>query len=172
MAVVGAFEDWFGLGLRCEDEGRASDAISAYRMALNECPDDAEAWFNLGNVLRDSEQVAEAEDAFRRATVHDPHFAWAWFATVAQCIVEDQTANGRFDQMAWRQAIKRLQLLGWLTVIAIDMIFDHHPNRSLDVHDPVGMGQQRLILRSKAFARTFRTITDLRQIITTQHDVL
>jgi tetratricopeptide (TPR) repeat protein len=69
-----------------EDEGKLSEAASAYRQYLAGHPDSAVAWTDLGNAESRRGRRAEAEEAFHRALAADPasrdalnNLAWLLF---------------------------------------------------------------------------------------------
>ena len=92
------------LGLARAAADRESDAVAAYRAALNLKPDHATAWNNLGLALQSVNDVEGAIDAFRRAIAVRPDFAHAhWNLSLALLL------NGQFAE-GWREYDSRLVL--------------------------------------------------------------
>jgi tetratricopeptide (TPR) repeat protein len=61
-----AVEDSFTLGNLCLQQGRYSEAISAYQKALDADPSFAEAWNNLAIAYQNSGQDDKAMEAFKK----------------------------------------------------------------------------------------------------------
>jgi Tfp pilus assembly protein PilF len=96
------FRNNLGLALAAAD--RESDAIAAYRSALDLKPDHAVAWNNLGLALQSVNDVGGAIAAFRRAVDLKPDFAHAhWNLSLALLL------DGQFEQ-GWREYDWRLVL--------------------------------------------------------------
>jgi len=66
------------LGSALKQAGQVTEAIAAYRSALDLRPEFPEAFNNLGLALRDADRLPEAITAFSRATVLRPQDAEAW----------------------------------------------------------------------------------------------
>ncbi|MBZ5620285.1 MAG: tetratricopeptide repeat protein [Acidobacteriia bacterium] len=75
IAIDKSPESYNNLGNLWKNQGRLDDAISAYRNALAEAPDYANAHYNLGNAHRDKRELEEAAECFRRAVNTDPEHA-------------------------------------------------------------------------------------------------
>jgi tetratricopeptide (TPR) repeat protein len=58
--------DWFAQGLTLEDTN-PDEALSAYRRAAEEHPENAGAWINWGRLLHAQARTAEAAEVYRRA---------------------------------------------------------------------------------------------------------
>lgn len=72
-------EAWFDHGQLFEDAGEMSQAIDAYRRAVELLPSHHEAWFNLGVNLHAQGAEEEAMASYRRSIQEDPGFALAWY---------------------------------------------------------------------------------------------
>lgn len=59
-------------------EGRADEAILAFRKHLKLRPRDGQTWARLGHALKDQGRYEEAETAYRRACEIKPTSAYAW----------------------------------------------------------------------------------------------
>lgn len=79
--------DHFNLGILLSDAGRESEASSAFRAAMDEVSDDAEALSSLAAYLHDAERK-EAEDAYRRAIEADPEDS-QWHNSLAYYLWEE-----------------------------------------------------------------------------------
>jgi tetratricopeptide (TPR) repeat protein len=64
--------------VRCEEQGKTSDAAALYEQAL-QLEEHAPAAINLGTILYNQRQFVRAEELYRRATVANPDYALAWF---------------------------------------------------------------------------------------------
>jgi len=64
--------------VRCEEQGKISEAIALYEetLRINEHPPAA---INLGTILYNQRQFAKAEQYYRRATLASPDYALAYF---------------------------------------------------------------------------------------------
>jgi tetratricopeptide (TPR) repeat protein len=62
-AASGLF--WFNLGVAIEDQGRAAEAIAAYREAVAREPDLADAHYNLAGLLGKAGDVRSTREALR-----------------------------------------------------------------------------------------------------------
>lgn len=71
-------DDWFERGLEAEDEGRLTDAMSAYLNALLAGGPQAETCFNLANVLFQLDRGPEAMQRYLQAIEIDPDYVEAW----------------------------------------------------------------------------------------------
>jgi len=69
---------WFALGEADDNLGQYTQAIDAYRQALQINPQDAGAWVNLGLAYFHAGQYTQAIDAFRQALQINPQDAGAW----------------------------------------------------------------------------------------------
>lgn len=65
-------------GVRCEEQGRLTEAAAIYEQAL-EIGEHAPAAINLGTILYNQRQYQRAEEMYRRATVASPDYALAFF---------------------------------------------------------------------------------------------
>jgi tetratricopeptide (TPR) repeat protein len=73
-------ELWFRRGLELEEAGAPmSEAIEAYRQALELNPDAAGAWVNLGTLSYRQGELQEAETCYRQALRISPNYALAHF---------------------------------------------------------------------------------------------
>jgi tetratricopeptide (TPR) repeat protein len=63
---------WFNYGNVLFRDGTVTEAVAAYRRALQLAPHDAEAWINLGVALQRQDQLADAIAAYRRAETLAP----------------------------------------------------------------------------------------------------
>ncbi len=66
------------LGLKLSGSGQAKEAEEAFRAAVAQKPDFAEAWCNLGLVLNKAGRFDEAEEAYRTAIKHKHGSFEAW----------------------------------------------------------------------------------------------
>jgi Flp pilus assembly protein TadD len=66
-------EIWLAEGDLARYEGNASEAVAAYRRALELASEDPFAWFGLGVVASEREHVRQARDALGKALRYDPH---------------------------------------------------------------------------------------------------
>ncbi len=66
------------LGVLLQDTGRAEEAQSWFRRALELAPEDANTLCNLANLLKDEGRMAEAEVLYRRVIALDPGGTPAW----------------------------------------------------------------------------------------------
>lgn len=73
-----AAEEWYERGVEIEDED-PGEAIQAYRKALEENPDLADAHLNLGRLLHETGGAAAAEPCYRRALAVRPDDSIALF---------------------------------------------------------------------------------------------
>lgn len=71
-------DTWFERGVAAEDEGRLSDAMSAYLNALLAGGPQAETCFNLANVLFELDRGPEAMQRYLQAIEIDPDYVEAW----------------------------------------------------------------------------------------------
>ncbi len=67
------------LGVVYIQTGRAVEAETVLRTAIDSGADDAHAWYNLGSALLGQGKAVEAADAFEAAVLRDPTLAVAWF---------------------------------------------------------------------------------------------
>lgn len=79
---------------------RYNEAINAYKKALDENPNFAEAWANLGNSLKDTHRNSQAERAFEQALMIRPTFAWALscLAHIKQKLTKQDEAVNLIDK--------------------------------------------------------------------------
>lgn len=68
---------WNNLGVVLRAQGKAADAVTALRHALERAPGMADAWFNLGNALRSCGTLLGAITAYRRVLALQPRHAYA-----------------------------------------------------------------------------------------------
>ena len=68
---------WNQLGVAYYNLRQQSNAVVAYREALQLDKNHAEAWANLGNALKDLHKTHEADEAFDRCLAVKPDYAWA-----------------------------------------------------------------------------------------------
>jgi tetratricopeptide (TPR) repeat protein len=99
------FRNNLGLALAAAD--RESDAIAAYRSALDLKPDHAVAWNNLGLALQSVNDVRGAIDAFRRAVDFKPDFAHAHWNLSLALLLDGQFAQG-WREYDWRLVLHEL----------------------------------------------------------------
>jgi tetratricopeptide (TPR) repeat protein len=99
------FRNNLGLALAAAD--RESDAIAAYRSALDLKPDHAVAWNNLGLALQSINDVRGAIDAFRRAVDLKPDFPHAHWNLSLALLLDGQFAQG-WREYDWRLALPEL----------------------------------------------------------------
>lgn len=64
--------------VRCEEQGKASEAIALYEETLR-LAEHAPAAINLGTILYNQREFVRAEQLYRRATVASPDYALAFF---------------------------------------------------------------------------------------------
>jgi tetratricopeptide (TPR) repeat protein len=64
--------------VRCEEQGRVSEAAALYEQTL-QIDEHAPAAINLGTIVYNQRQFLRAEQLYRRATVVNPEYALAWF---------------------------------------------------------------------------------------------
>jgi tetratricopeptide (TPR) repeat protein len=64
--------------VRCEEQGRVSEATALYEQTL-QVEEHAPAAINLGTILYNQRQFLRAEQLYRRATEANPDYALAWF---------------------------------------------------------------------------------------------
>jgi tetratricopeptide (TPR) repeat protein len=64
--------------VRCEEQGRVSEATALYEQTL-QVEEHAPAAINLGTILYNQRQFVRAEQLYRRATEANPDYALAWF---------------------------------------------------------------------------------------------
>ena len=99
------FRNNLGLALAAAD--RESDAIAAYRSALDLKPDHAVAWNNLGLALQSVNDVGGAIAAFRRAVDLKPDFAHAHWNLSLALLLDGQFAQG-WREYDWRLVLTEL----------------------------------------------------------------
>lgn len=78
LAEAGGFElarVHVAIGMLYKGMGQNAEAIAAYRRALVELPDFAEALSNLGLIYEEQGRVAEAEECYRQAVARKPALA-------------------------------------------------------------------------------------------------
>lgn len=80
--VAAARQDQIGIlfleGVRCEEQGKLTEAASLYEQALK-LGEHAPAAINLGTILYNQRQYQRAEQMYRRAAVASPDYALAFF---------------------------------------------------------------------------------------------
>jgi tetratricopeptide (TPR) repeat protein len=67
------------LGIKCEGEGRLSEALEHYARALSVRPDHAPAHNNIGVIRQQQGDLALAVSAYEKAIEADPQFGLAWY---------------------------------------------------------------------------------------------
>jgi predicted O-linked N-acetylglucosamine transferase (SPINDLY family) len=77
ISIEAAPEFHNNLGTLRKKQGRLDDAIDAYRQAIAQSPDYANAHYNLGNAHRDKREMETAAECFSRAVTADPGHARA-----------------------------------------------------------------------------------------------
>jgi len=78
---------YFFLGIAYENLGHYSQAIEAYKKAIDFKKDFAKAWCNLGTCYAYVGAYAEATEAFKHALAGQPNFAKAW-SNLGACYIE------------------------------------------------------------------------------------
>lgn len=71
-------EDWYELGIECEEEGLYAEAGESFRAVLALNPLFAQAHLHLGNVMREMGITWAAEEFYLTATKVDPAMESAW----------------------------------------------------------------------------------------------
>ncbi len=71
-------DEWFAIGLHCEDDGDLEGASEAYQQALLLGGPRAEICFNLANVLYLQERREQSVERFRQAIELEPKYVEAW----------------------------------------------------------------------------------------------
>jgi tetratricopeptide (TPR) repeat protein len=97
-------DDWFQQGCRLVEEGRAADAVEAYRSALIEAPAMAEYHFHLADALYQVSKIDGAIERYYAAVEHDHDFIEAW--TQLGCVLAEHGATTAAEE-ALRIALER-----------------------------------------------------------------
>jgi tetratricopeptide (TPR) repeat protein len=121
LAVLLAFQtadDWYAAGVRQAAAGKTSEAVEAYRRAVELNPAHADAWNNLGDLLRRIGNRPAALDAVRHALSANPdHPRAALNAAMLQLELKNPTAALAFLTIA-RKAMGDLPALDYLAARA------------------------------------------------------
>ncbi len=97
-------EDWFQKGLALEETGRpVTEAIAAYKKAIELNPDAAGALVNLGTISFRARKLREAEGLYKRAVTADPDYALAHFNLGN---LNDELGNTEVARKFYQDAIK------------------------------------------------------------------
>ena len=94
---------WSNLGGVQARLGHETDAIAAYKMAIQLKPDYADAHFNLGAAYASRGKFEEAVKSFRLAIKYQPNFAEAWFNLG---VVSNQQGSNDEAAVFFQQAVK------------------------------------------------------------------
>lgn len=73
-----SLNEWFDLGIGCEEEGLYAEATEAFQTVLALDPDFSQAYFHLGNVMREMGILWAAEDFYLRAARMQSATTPAW----------------------------------------------------------------------------------------------
>jgi spermidine synthase len=89
--------DWFLLGKRRREEGRAEEAAELLARAVQLRPGHVRAQTELAIVLRDLERLPEAREAIERAIEVDPRLVGAWAVRGSIAVAEGDLAAAEAD---------------------------------------------------------------------------
>ncbi|MFM9963165.1 MAG: tetratricopeptide repeat protein [Planctomycetaceae bacterium] len=91
--------DWFERGSQLLEEGRATDAVEAFRCALMSDPSNPEAHLHLAEAMYRTGNLAGAFERFHVAVELDQHYleAWMQLGCVAAELGQTQSALEAFD---------------------------------------------------------------------------
>ncbi len=84
---------WFMLGASLHGQGRAAEAVAAFRRAVAAAPQEAAAHYALGEGLMSAQQPAEAAESYRRAVALRPAHADAHFKLGNALVLLEQLAE-------------------------------------------------------------------------------
>lgn len=87
--------------------GDMAQALSVYRVLIDQVPDDETVWFRLGNIYARIDQPQDAVASYQQALQRDASHAKAWHNLGVVLLQQAQEAFSRSEQLARGDTILR-----------------------------------------------------------------